>query len=571
MWICCATGCFTTRVNWAEPDFANPQFPSWTTRCRSPQAVERVYARALQLESDGCSKCVDLFLEVAIATRQFDGPKCDRCRYRRLHKSALMKLVIAGQEFGRLDPRSGLRVQRNGSDHWIPIARHGFVWNATDFHHLTVVGDYTTNGIRTLHRRAGVGIPLVVTRCSCGDAFLSDRSIFAATLQLSCPCKQCNKETTPDDLTQIQLELYDPLRSNYTRGDKREHFVEAEPIAKDISAPLGFLLRSERSNALSGFIRPGDANENSRLIAAEPYQPGKIPVVLIHGLFSDPFTWANMLNDLRAYPGFVDHFQLLVFEYPTGKPFLASAAELRNSLRSLRRQWDPMDQDSQLSNSVLVGHSMGGLIAKLQVTESGNRLWRSVAKRPFNEVQIMEPFRQQLAEAFFFSPAPEVSRVIFLGTPHRGSAYAQRCIGRIGASLVLEPDNRKQAHRYLIQSNPGAFRKEMRDRIPTSIDLLEPESPLLNAMADLPIGPCVHMHSVIGNKCHTLLYGKSDGVVPVSSAIEPRAESELYLKSTHTQLNDDVEAIEEVIRILQQHLEGTAIRGNSTVVTAFPS
>ena len=36
---------------------------------------------------------------------------------------------------------------------------------------------------------------------------------------------------------------------------------------------------------------------------------------------------------------------------------------------------DPHTQDAALAQMVLVGHSMGGLVAKLQVTDSENRIW----------------------------------------------------------------------------------------------------------------------------------------------------------------------------------------------------
>ncbi|MEM1069038.1 MAG: hypothetical protein AAGI63_09095, partial [Planctomycetota bacterium] len=109
------------------------------------------------------------------------------------------------------------------------------------------------------------------------------------------------------------------------------------------------------------------------------------------------------------------------------------------------------------------------------------------------------------------------------------------------------------AYQQLIRLNPGVFTEEVQERIPTSIDLLDPDSRLLQTIAKLPIEPCVQMHSVIGTKCCTLLNGKSDGVVPVKSAIEPRAISERRIKTTHGRLNDHPEAIEEVIAILNQH------------------
>ena len=66
---------------------------------------------------------------------------------------------------------------------------------------------------------------------------------------------------------------------------------------------------------------------------------------------------------------------------------------------------------------VLVGHSLGGLLAKLQVTSGQNELWKSVANRPLDELNLPEQFRQELRQHFYFSPSPDVKHVVFMGHP----------------------------------------------------------------------------------------------------------------------------------------------------------
>ena len=547
--LACSSGCLATRVKWAEPEYVAPLKPGWITLTPELDDTERLYAMALDHEEKCLASCVDLFFEVALATSQHDRHTCRRCRKRDLHKSALNKLVVTGQRFDRLDPRSGLTIYRQGHESSIPIAYRGFVWQADDFHFLTPVGDYWTNAFRNTHRRAGIGVPLVVTRCGRVDGtFLPDRSVFAATLRLGC-------ESNVDDAgidcaTHCQLEMYDPLRI-----DRALTSDGPQCIAKDLAAPLAFRLRDERRTILNYFVDPDSAGSDYRLYTIEPYQSGKIPVVFIHGLLSDPFTWVEMVNELRAQPGFVDHFQIWVFEYPTGQAFLASATRLREQLAISRRTFDPLYQDHQLCNMVLVGHSMGGLVAKLQVTSSGDQLWRSVANRPLNEVVTSNEYRQQLAAAFYFQPSPCVSRVVFIGTPHRGSAFATRFVGKIGSSLVNESEEDVQEYEDLIRCNPGVFSDEVSRRIPTSIDLLEPESKLLQAIAGLPASCRVRMHSVIGNHCWTLKGGRSDGVVPVPSARDSRAITERFVDTVHTKTKSHPESIQEVLSILGQHLD----------------
>lgn len=297
---------------------------------------------------------------------------------------------------------------------------------------------------------------------------------------------------------------------------------------------------------------------SSRLYTIEPYQPGKIPVVLIHGLLSDPFTWAEMVNELRANRRFVDNYQLWVYEYPTGRAFLRSAAELRTELAAVRATFAPLETNAELSNMVIVGHSMGGLIAKLQVTESGDRLWRSIANRPFAQVSLPDEYRQELADAFFFHPSPAVTRIISIATPYRGSLYARRIVGRIGAKLVDVGDKDRERHRNAVRANPDVFSDEVRKRVPTSIDLLEPESCLLQAIDRLPIAAGVAAHTVAGVNHWRPWTGASDGVVTADSTHLLGAISELHVDAKHTEVHRNPAVVAEVIRILVNHVDPCA-------------
>ncbi len=491
-----------------------------------------------------------------------------------------MKLVIAGQRFGKLDPREGLVVQWHGREQSIPISHHGFVWDQNDFHVLTPVGNYTIKALRNIYRQPGIGVPLVVTkRDSPPGSFLPDRSIFAATLRLNTEASLVAADgelaaggdlATGGELSAqrcgVQLELYDPLRI-------KQVYVDGQPqqLASDISAPMAYRLRDEQQTIFDNFTNPASAEGRNRLFITEPYQAGKIPIVFVHGLLSDPFTWVEMANELRAQPGFVDQFQIWGFEYPTGRSFLSSAARLREQLDLARQTMDPFQRDHQLTNMIIVGHSMGGLIAKLQITSSGDQLWRAVANRPFDQLIISGQIRDEVSAAFFFEPSPYVSRVVFMATPHRGSTSAARLIGRIGAALVTMPEELRAGHAELIRNNPGVFSDEVRDRIPTSLDLLEPQSRLLSVIGDLTVHDRVTMHSVIGNHFRSFKQGRTDGVVSVESAREYRALTERYVDTIHTKVNKDPESIQELLFILRQHLDESDHGAIEPIAATLPS
>lgn len=536
-------GCMGSGVHWQPPKIPFPE-PQPEPNQPDFDYAEHIYEMAIEKEEDCCACCVDLFFEAAVETLNCAA---GTCRKRELHDACLVKLVCAGQRFKRFDPSGSLRVHIDGQPVSIPVGHHGFVWRPDQFHELVPVGDYVTESMSKLYRRPGVGIPLVVMRNSRpgDDAFLADVSHFAATLRLS----HDHSEIADTDHSGLRLEFHDPLRV-----DRVDIDGQSVPLRKDISAPLAYSLRDEPRPYLNNFINPQSNGVEAKLYSIEPYQSGKIPIVFVHGLLSDPYTWIEMINELRARPGLIDRFQLWVFEYPTGEAFLSSAAVLRQSLMEARSQYDPLDQDRQLCNMVIVGHSMGGLVAKLQVSHSGDDLWRSVANRPIDAVTAREELREDLRKSFFFHPSQCVSRVVYIATPHRGSNYSRRLVGKIGKLLVTQSDQRKQEHRELIDSNPGVFADEVSRRIPTSIDVLDPDSRVLKAILRLPVNPRVRLHSVIAESKFALSCEPSDGIVAVSSARLPDTLTERLVKGNHSDANKNPDAVEELICILNRQL-----------------
>lgn len=535
------SGCCCSQVKWFEPVVVAPRIHAGKTSHGKFAEAERIYAAAIESEESGHDGCVDLYYQVALLTANHQTCFTDDCRGYQLHTSALLKLVTVGQSMKRLDPHRGLTVKGDGIEQLIPIDYRGFTWQREQFDHLIPVGDYQTTTLSVKNRCPGVGVPLVVKRCGCQNdrSFLPPDSHFAATLRL-------RRGATPRG--GVSLVLYDPMRIKTAKIGTR-----LVPLAKDVTAPLAYALRGETRSFLNSFFYADRSLDAAHLYMLEPFQPNKIPLVLVHGLLSDPYTWADTVNQLRGAKGLLDDYQIWVFEYPTGEPFLSSAAQLRDQLRKIRIALDPGKTDEALSNMVLVGHSMGGILSKLQVTYSGDRLWQSVANRPFEQVVMDDKARADLDRIFHFQPSDSVSRVVFMAAPHRGSLIARRCIGRIGASLVQMPEEDRREHDRLMADNPGVFSEEVRDRIPTSIDLLDPDSQLLKAIEHLPLNVCTSLHSIIGDRCGSFCHGRSDGVVLVSSAREPQAASEILVDAKHSKVKDHPDSIAELLRILYEH------------------
>ena len=64
----------------------------------------------------------------------------------------------------------------------------------------------------------------------------------------------------------------------------------------------------------------------------EPYDPDRIPVILIHGLTSIPQMWVPTISAIESDPELRGRYQFWVFAYPTGDPIALSALKLRESL-----------------------------------------------------------------------------------------------------------------------------------------------------------------------------------------------------------------------------------------------
>ena len=72
----------------------------------------------------------------------------------------------------------------------------------------------------------------------------------------------------------------------------------------DLTTPLAYMWSRTDLDRYrwSGLLRPGKDLERANLLLIRPYEPGKIPVVMVHGLISTPLAWIPMLNELLRDP-----------------------------------------------------------------------------------------------------------------------------------------------------------------------------------------------------------------------------------------------------------------------------
>lgn len=319
---------------------------------------------------------------------------------------------------------------------------------------------------------------------------------------------------------------------------------------------------------LTGFLQPEKLADRAGIYVNQPYQPGKVPLVFIHGFVSTPATWTALFEDLHSDPELREHCQFWFYYYPTGNPYLVSAADLRERLTVLREQLDPEHADRALDNMVVIGHSMGGLVAKLLAVDGGDEFWRLVCVQPFEALHMKPETRTELQRIFYFRKLPSVRRVVFLGTPHHGVKLSATPPAKLAAHFVQPPKSLTAAARDLAQQNPRAEFRFAPDHLPSSLTLLRPGDPGLELLAARPRPPAVHFHSIIGLAPPTSAVAerlltisspleKTDGVVTAASAHLDGVDSECVVTADHTHIHSHPQALQEVRRILRQHLRAT--------------
>jgi len=502
---------------------------------------------------------------------------------RTYYNAGLEKCLTLARKQGGLTPRQVRFAVADGAA-VADVTHQGFVWQPQQFNELVLADDYKRPDEIDHHKPYGLGVPLIGishAQQSGGrrERFLEPRHPFAVTAFLRPDLRRITRDvpavdaasrdvpgllpTTPGGGHIGVVELYDPLRVDSIRLAS-----QVVPLETDLAAPMSLVLRPVGRKRIEwgGFFQPEEVQQYAGLYMFEPYRPGKIPLVFVHGLLSGPITWTDLFKDLWADPKIRERYQCWFFLYPTGTPFLDSARRLREGLQSIVDEYG--DEDPAVHRMVLVGHSMGGLLSKLQVTGSSGELWSLVSSQSLEEIRTQPQTRELLQGMFFFEPLPAVERVVFIATPHQGSELSQAPIGRLGSLLVRAPQSLLDMQRQLVRDNPSAINRSIASKVPNSVDLLAADNPLLQTMYRLPFSPRVRLHSIAGTQNDNVI-GRSalahfltgydhepgDGVVTLASTRLPQTHSELLVPATHEKVHRHPLAFEELRRILHEHLD----------------
>jgi len=429
----------------------------------------------------------------------------------------------------------------------------GFEYGGHRLVKFASLADYEVRGLRNRYRRRGIGAPLAATVERHGDSaerWIAPRAKVPVTALLRFADVRGDMSRGAMRGT---LELYDAdAHPSIDIGDLTLA-LEAET-----TTTLAYQLEGSPiwDFEIAGFRR-GDFqlfDDDTDLVMLHPYQPGRIPVVFVHGTASSPARWVEMVNELKNDPYVGHRYQFWYFIYNTGNPVSYSAMHLRESLQQVIQELDPMGADESLSRMVVIGHSQGGLLTKMTVVNSGSRFWDSEWAVPFDEAELHPETRDLLRRSMFIEPLPFVSRVIFICTPHRGSYLAENFLGKVARRLVKLPAGLTKAGVELMKLNAVSAAKTAW-RLPTAIDNMDWSNPFLRTLDSLPIAPGVHAHSIVAVRGDGPPDLGDDGVVRYASAHLDGVASEFVVRSGHS-TQSRPETIEEVRRILYAHVDG---------------
>jgi hypothetical protein len=421
------------------------------------------------------------------------------------------------------------------------------------FNDFTLSWGYGIHGLRNRYARDGIGIPMIARR-SPGETFPLEQYFPAGgyvapiTVYL-----RFEPDTENRSVERVRIGLADTRLQEYVCFG-----TQTLPVAADFTTPYAVQISRDRSRAAGRAALFGDRVPGTRLgiTISAPWDPQKIPLVLVHGLASSSEMWRELTNDILGSEELRGRYQIIHYTYATTETVLATAARFRRELSEFLAvvKYDPTISPKL----VVIGHSMGGLLAKSLAVDSGTQLWDSVFTVPPAALHASDADKQTFENAFLLKPWNSVGLIVFLGTPQHGSAAADQLIGRLSSVLMHLPSDyvhlmRDVGDRYPDDLQPDIQRQFKSGRV-TSIESLSPNYPLMRAFGSLPVAAGVPFHSIMGTAVSDRHGNPSDGFVTVDSARIPGSQSDTLLPIRHRQF-DHAAPLNVVYRLLREYAE----------------
>jgi len=466
---------------------------------------------------------------------------------------------LATGKHGEVELRTETRILPFGAVD-IAVDKRSLGWGGYRLGKLQPAADFEVLGLRNRYRRAGIGAPLVAGLAK-SDVQMNVAGHRRIPRNVKVPVTAFLRFERPRGSLargwlEAELEIYPADEFPRVEVEGR-----AWPLESEGSSALAYTLGespwwdTELASFFSAAVNPwADKGKRDGLLLVQPYRPGRIPLVLVHGTASSPGRWADLINELEIDDRIAGRYQIWLYIYNSGNPIGYSAGIFRRTLENAVAEFDPDGKDPALREMVVVGHSQGGLLTKLLVVDSGRSFWDEFTSLSPDELRVRDPDTvDELRSSLIFTPEPFVRRVVFLCTPQHGSFLAAMSFAHWVGAFVSLPSELTKKVIDVASLNRGKIARQWIDGMPTSIDNMNPHSDFIKTLAATPVAPGVRAHSIIAVDGDGPLADASDGVVRYESAHIKGVESEKIVRSGHS-AQGNPEAIEEIRRILLLHL-----------------
>lgn len=448
-------------------------------------------------------------------------------------------------------------------------------WRDTDFSELVLSRDFEVGRFQNQYRTDGLswGVPLIAVRKKQSNSNPEEMyypaelpmpmtAVFQIAPTVRGTQDSSNQHTRSADskILRGKLILFDPLEQTTVAVGR--HRLELEV---DTTTPLAYGLKdpflNKELNATASLVNPEYSPESYGLFMLEPFDPNKIPVIFVHGFWSSATTWVHMLNELRGDSDLQKNYQFWFYSYPTGQPFWESARELRSDIEQMVNTLDPHHESIYRNQTVMVGHSMGGLLSLMQTFDSGHEFWKLNSDYALSDFQGDPETLSLLEDTFYFRKNPSIDRVITIATPFGGSRYSNKATQWFGEKIISASKSKPGDLNQLIDPNRGKWKAGSLIEFTTSIESLNPENSVIDVFNARLETSNVNLHNIAGRVEEKSIFPKAeptfandDGVVDVDDAISPIAISKKFVPSDHNHVHQHPETIEEVCRLLRGHL-----------------
>ncbi|OPH34295.1 lipase family alpha/beta hydrolase [Moraxella equi] len=368
------------------------------------------------------------------------------------------------------------------------------------------------------------------------------------------------------------------------------------PLSANFSAGYALWLAE---NQLQGVGILNMLNKNTatlpQLFMLKPYDPNQKVIIMIHGLASSPATWVNLTNNLFADPVLRDNYQVWQVFYATNLPMLENRYQIREVIDTAYTLTDPDGTHPASQHSMIIGHSMGGIMARMLVADDDllPRLddWDKLVdathidgmddgdlnKTTNNQTHphdntlirqlLADTYQEDFNNRFALHALPQVDTAVFISAPFAGTDYADRWFTRFARRVVRLPLDITKTVTGTIINSGQVDSTQLQNSAIGSLYLqngpsqLSDQSAFIKLTKELTINDNVAYHTIMGDRAgnaeslqgNLVRQNLSDGIVPYDSSHLDGAISETVVTGGHN-IHENPKTILQLRKILHEHL-----------------